>query len=56
MDMIIVDVTDIKNAQKGDEVILIGEEITADYLANLVSAINYEITTRLNPLIKRIYL
>lgn len=56
MDIIIVNITDIKNVQKGDEVILIGKEITADYLANLADTINYEITTRLNPLIKRIYL
>jgi alanine racemase len=42
-----------------DETILIGKngksEISADDLADLSGTINYEIITRLNPLIKRIY-
>ncbi|KKW37758.1 MAG: alanine racemase, partial [Candidatus Adlerbacteria bacterium GW2011_GWB1_54_7] len=58
MDMVSVDITDIKNAKVGDEVILIGKsgklEISVDDLAHLSDTINYEIVTRLNPLIKRI--
>jgi len=56
MDMAIVDITDIKNAKIGDEAILIGGKITADDLAYLADTINYEITTRINPLIKRVYI
>jgi alanine racemase len=59
MDMITVDVTGIKNVKVGDEVVLIGksgeEEVSADHLADLAGTIKYEIITRLNPLIKRLY-
>ncbi|MBI2046001.1 MAG: alanine racemase [Parcubacteria group bacterium] len=60
MDMIAIDVTKIANARVGDEVVLIGCDknacITADELAFLADTTNYEIVTRINPLIKRIYL
>lgn len=59
MDMISIDITEIKNAKIGDEVVLIGkqdkEEITATEIANLSDTSHYEIVTRLNPLIKRVY-
>lgn len=58
MDMISVDVTDIKEARIGDEVTLIGKEksaeITADEIARLTGTSAYEIVTRLNPRIKRV--
>jgi alanine racemase len=53
MDMISVDVTDIKNIQTNDQVVLIGKKITADDLAFLSDTTCYEIITRLNPRIKR---
>lgn len=60
MDMIVVDVSNIKKAKVGDEVVLIGqqgkEKISAGELANLSDTSHYEIVTRLNPLIKRIYI
>jgi len=60
MDMISIDITGIKNAKVGDEVVLIGkqkkEKITAGELANLSDTSHYEIVTRLNPLMKRTYL
>ncbi|MEK7630949.1 MAG: alanine racemase [Patescibacteria group bacterium] len=55
MDMIIIDITDIKGVVVGDEATIIGEGITADALAYLADTSNYEIVTRINPLIKRIY-
>jgi alanine racemase len=55
MDMIVIDVTDIKGVSVGDEATVIGEGITADALAYLADTSNYEIVTRINPLIKRIY-
>ena len=60
MDMIMVDVTDIKKVKVGDEVTLLGrdgqEEISANDLAVLSGTSCYEIVTRINPLIKRIYI
>ncbi|MGB8816272.1 MAG: alanine racemase [Minisyncoccia bacterium] len=60
MDIIIIDVTDVKNVKVGDEVTLIGKdkksEISADYLSGLLDASTYEFLTRINPLIKRFYI
>lgn len=67
MDMITIDISRIKNVKVGDEVVLIGrqagkylpagrQEITADELAYLSDGVNYEIVTRTNPLIKRVYI
>lgn len=57
MNMMMVDVTDIEEIKLEDEVVLIGsqgkERITAEYLASLSGTINYEIVTRINPLIPR---
>ena len=59
MDMIVVDISSIAGVKAGDEVVLIGgdkgAEINADQLAFLADTTNYEIVTRINPLIKRIY-
>jgi len=59
MDMIVVDIAGIKDVKMGDEVILIGtqgkESITADELAKLCKTSNYEIVTRINPKIQRIF-
>ncbi len=58
MNMIMVDVTDIEDVRLEDEVVLIGsqgkERITAEYLASICGTINYEIVTRINPLIPRV--
>ncbi len=59
MDIIMVDVTKIKNIKVGDEVTLIGsdgdENISVDDTSTLLDASSYELVTRINPLIKRIY-
>jgi alanine racemase len=59
MDIITVDITGIKDTKIGDEVTIIGkdgkEEITVDDIATLLEASSYELITRINPLIKRIY-
>ncbi len=58
MNMIIVDVTHIKDASLEDEVVLLGssgnESVSADTLAEMTGTINYEIVSRINPLIPRI--
>jgi len=58
MNMIIVDVSHIPDIKLEDEVVLLGkqgqEEILADELAQKIGTINYEVVTRINPLIPRI--
>ena len=55
MDMCIIDVTGIKGTCEGDEVTLIGEGIPAEELAENAGTINYEVVTRVNPLLPRIF-
>ena len=58
MNMFVVDVSHLKNVKIEDEVILIGQQgkrqITAEDLAERIDTINYEITTRINPLLPRV--
>ncbi len=57
MNLTMVDVSGVLNIQIGDEVVLLGKmgknEISADYLAKLAKTINYEIVSRINPLLPR---
>ena len=55
MDMLIFDVTDVRGIREGDAVELLGDHVVVDELARLSETINYEIVTRLNPLMRRIY-
>ena len=59
MDMTIINISDVPGAKVSDAVCLLGksgqEEISADDLAYLADTINYEIVTRINPLIKKMY-
>ncbi|MCX7957196.1 MAG: alanine racemase [Endomicrobia bacterium] len=58
MDMMMVDVTNIKDINVGDEVIIIGKlannKITVEEVANWSETINYEVTTRLSERIPRL--
>ncbi|MCR4278583.1 MAG: alanine racemase [bacterium] len=58
MNMCMVDVSGVKGVKMEDEVVLIGkqgkEEISAEEMANIVGTINYEIVTRINPLLPRV--
>lgn len=58
MNMFVVDVSHVQDIKPEDEVVLIGkqgkEKITADEIAKKINTINYEVVTRINPLIKRI--
>lgn len=56
MDMIILDVTDIDNPKPGDEATLLGGKLHPDKMSKEAGTINYEIMTRINPIIKRVYL
>jgi alanine racemase len=57
MNMIIVDITHIPECRLDDEAVLLGssgdEKVTADDMAALAGTINYEILSRINPLIPR---
>jgi alanine racemase len=59
MDMIVVDVTDIPDVKVGSIATLIGtdrkEEIKARELAEFSATTHYEIVTRLNPLMRKVY-
>jgi len=59
MSMTAIDLSDVKGAKIGDEAVIIGRsgkhEILASNIAELADTIHYEVVTRLNPLIKRIY-
>ena len=55
MDLVTIDVTDIPNAQLGDEVILLGDGIKADELASRTDTISYEVLCRISPRVPRIY-
>lgn len=60
MDMTAIDLTDSYDAAVGSEAVLIGshgsERITVEEVAKWADTVNYEIVTRLNPRIKRIYI
>lgn len=59
MNFIVADVTDIPAVRLEDEVTLIGrdgrEAISVDSLASLAGTISYEMISRINPLVPRIY-
>ena len=69
MNLTMVDVSNIKNVKAGDEAVLIGEQggppspsglrrgrgvVTVDELAEKIGTINYEVVTRINPLLERV--
>lgn len=54
MNMCMVDVTDVPTVRVEDEVVVLGGEITAEDLAEKAATVNYEIITRINPLIPRV--
>jgi len=60
MNLIMVEVSKLKNVKVGDEAVLLGQQgknqITAEELAEKIGTINYEVVTRINPLIIRKYI
>jgi Alr-MurF fusion protein len=54
MDMTMIDITDL-NANEGDEVIVFGENPSANNLATLAGTIPYEILTGISQRVKRVY-
>ncbi len=58
MNMSAIDVDHLSRVKSEDEVVILGrqgrEEITAEEMAERIGTINYEITTRISPLLPRI--
>ena len=55
MNLMMVDVSKIKNIKTGDAVELLGKNITAEEIAAKTDTINYEVISRINPLLPRVY-
>jgi len=55
MDMCLADVSGIKNSRVGDEVILFGEELSADEVAENMGTINYEVVCGVGKRVPRVY-
>jgi alanine racemase len=51
-----VDISKVRGVKAGDEVVLLGKGITAEDLAEKIVTINYEVVTRINPILERRYL
>ena len=60
MNLSVVDVSAVNGAKVGDEVVLIGqmdgEQITAEEIAKKLGTISYEVVSRINPLLPRVYI
>lgn len=54
MDQFCVDVTHIPNVKRGDEVLLWGEELPIEELADMIGTINYEMVCNVSARVKRI--
>jgi alanine racemase len=55
MDMLMVDVTDIPEAQPGDVAVLFGEGLTINELAGRIGTIPYELLTNVSERVKRVF-
>jgi alanine racemase len=59
MDLMMIDISQIKDAAVGDEVVLMGrqgdEEISTAELAERADTITWEIITRIGPRVRRVF-
>jgi alanine racemase len=55
MDLVTIDVTDIPNAAHGDEVVLLGDGITASEIAARIDTIPYEVFCNISARVPRVY-
>ncbi len=56
MDMCMIDVSGVKNVQPGDEVILFGEGLPVDEVAEKLGTINYEVVCAIGKRVPRVYI
>lgn len=55
MDLVTIDVTDVPDAALGDEVVLLGDTITAEELAAKLDTISYEVFCNVSKRVPRLY-
>ncbi|HEY8181183.1 MAG TPA: alanine racemase [Thermoanaerobaculia bacterium] len=55
MDLVTIDVTDIPEAHFGDEVVLLGDDISVEELARRAGTISYEVFCRITRRVPRVY-
>jgi alanine racemase len=55
MDMCMIDASIVENVQPGDEVILFGEGLPADEIAEKIGTINYEVVCAVSKRVPRVY-
>jgi alanine racemase len=55
MDLVTIDVTDIPEARFGDEVVLLGDDISVEELARRAGTISYEVFCRITKRVPRVY-
>jgi len=55
MDMTMIDLTDVADAQVGDEVIIFDEKLSIETLAKSIGTIPYEILTNVSERVKRVF-
>jgi len=55
MDLVTIDLTDVPEAALGDEVVLLGDGITADEIAAKTNTISYEVFCRISARVPRVY-
>jgi alanine racemase len=56
MDMCMIDVSEMENVQPGDEVILFGEGLPVDEVAEKLGTINYEVVCAVGKRVPRVYI
>ena len=55
MDMFMADVSDVPDAEEGDEVIIFGKQLPVQELAERAGTIPYEIMTGISQRVRRVY-
>jgi alanine racemase len=55
MDMCMIDVSNVKNVQPGDEVVLFGKGLPVDEIAEKIGTINYEVVCAVGKRVPRVY-
>jgi alanine racemase len=56
MDMCMIDVSEVENVQPGDDVILLGEGLPVDEVAEKLGTINYEVVCAIGKRVPRVYM
>jgi alanine racemase len=55
MDMTMIDISEITDAEEGDEVIVFGNELPVQQMAQWANTIPYEVISTISRRVKRVY-